>query len=309
MPPGGGPPVMHRHEPGDVLLRGRRRVHLLTGDPDGPVRRLTPTGDVVPLAGGTPHTIRNESEADAVAFVVHAPGEPMENSPAPWLRSRSTVRPPSRRSWPWPPAAASNCSARFRPGIPVSIAAVDRHRGDPPTVIRAEVARGRALARRVNVPGPDADRCGKPFDPARDVGKCGLEGLVRIHPGGVRDRPMPPGPVGAELLVRGIANRDDQVIRVQNIFDVNGFRPPEPQTVAPAGAQGAGMDPCRGVRAGGRGRYDADRIPPRRRQLRPRRVPGTDKNHPGSPAHRHVPAVRPRRAALRTIGSSRRSCT
>ncbi|HEY5114616.1 MAG TPA: hypothetical protein VIJ00_03725 [Nakamurella sp.] len=35
-------------------------------------------GDVVPLAEGTPHTIRNESDADAVAFVVHAPGPPME---------------------------------------------------------------------------------------------------------------------------------------------------------------------------------------------------------------------------------------
>ncbi|MFI5896794.1 hypothetical protein ACIA5D_42510 [Actinoplanes sp. NPDC051513] len=32
-----------------------------------------------PLAGGTPHTIRNESAADAVAFVVHAPGAPMES--------------------------------------------------------------------------------------------------------------------------------------------------------------------------------------------------------------------------------------
>jgi hypothetical protein len=35
-------------------------------------------GQVVPLAGGTPHTIRNESGRDAVAFVVHAPGAPME---------------------------------------------------------------------------------------------------------------------------------------------------------------------------------------------------------------------------------------
>ena len=32
----------------------------------------------MPLAGGTPHTVRNESDADAVAFVVHAPGGPME---------------------------------------------------------------------------------------------------------------------------------------------------------------------------------------------------------------------------------------
>jgi uncharacterized RmlC-like cupin family protein len=43
------------------------------------VRRITAVaGDVVPLAGGVPHTIRNESDADAVAFVVHAPGAPME---------------------------------------------------------------------------------------------------------------------------------------------------------------------------------------------------------------------------------------
>ena len=32
----------------------------------------------MPLIGGTPHTVRNESDADAVAFVVHAPGVPME---------------------------------------------------------------------------------------------------------------------------------------------------------------------------------------------------------------------------------------
>ena len=43
-------------------------------------------GDVVPLAGGTPHTVRNESTADAVAFVVHAPRAPMENF------SRAAVR-------------------------------------------------------------------------------------------------------------------------------------------------------------------------------------------------------------------------
>jgi hypothetical protein len=43
------------------------------------VRRLTAAaGDVMPLAGGVPHTIRNESAGDAVAFVVHAPGAPME---------------------------------------------------------------------------------------------------------------------------------------------------------------------------------------------------------------------------------------
>lgn len=81
MPPGGGPPVMHRHDPGEVyhVLRGEFTFYV--GDPGaGGVRRFTATaGDVVPLAGDTPHSIRNESTQDAVAFVVHAPGPPMEN--------------------------------------------------------------------------------------------------------------------------------------------------------------------------------------------------------------------------------------
>jgi mannose-6-phosphate isomerase-like protein (cupin superfamily) len=79
MPPGGGPPVMHRHDPGEVyhVLRGEFAFYV--GQPDGAVRRVTAAaGDVMPLAGGTPHTIRNESDADAVAFVVHAPGRVME---------------------------------------------------------------------------------------------------------------------------------------------------------------------------------------------------------------------------------------
>lgn len=79
MPPGGGPPVMHRHEPGEIyhVLAGEFTFYL--GDPAGPVRRVTAgVGDVVPLAGGTPHTIRNESTADAVAFMVHSPAAVME---------------------------------------------------------------------------------------------------------------------------------------------------------------------------------------------------------------------------------------
>jgi len=46
---------------------------------DGHVQRRTAkTGETVPLTGGTTHTVRNESTSDAVAFVVHAPGAPME---------------------------------------------------------------------------------------------------------------------------------------------------------------------------------------------------------------------------------------
>ena len=80
MRPGGGPPVMHRHEPGEVYHVTAGEFTFYVGDgPDAAVRRRTArAGDVVPLAGGVPHTIRNESAADAVAFVVHAPGAPME---------------------------------------------------------------------------------------------------------------------------------------------------------------------------------------------------------------------------------------
>jgi mannose-6-phosphate isomerase-like protein (cupin superfamily) len=78
MAPGGGPPLMHRHDPGEIYHVVEGEFTFYVADAAG-VRRVTATaGDVVPLAGGTPHTIRNESTADAVAFVVHAPGAPME---------------------------------------------------------------------------------------------------------------------------------------------------------------------------------------------------------------------------------------
>ena len=71
---------MHRHEPGEVYYVIEGEFTFYTGLEAGSVRRQTArAGGVVPLAGRTPHTVRNESAADAVAFVVHAPGAPMEN--------------------------------------------------------------------------------------------------------------------------------------------------------------------------------------------------------------------------------------
>lgn len=84
MPPGGGPPVMHRHEPAEVYFvqRGEFTVYIGELGPDGgwtAVQRVTAgPGDVVPLAGGVPHTFRNESDVEAVAFCVHAPGTAFE---------------------------------------------------------------------------------------------------------------------------------------------------------------------------------------------------------------------------------------
>src|SRR5690349_17705528 len=79
MPPGGGPPLMHRHAPAEVYCVLEGRFTFYEQPADEAVRRITAgAGDVVALAGGTPHTIRNESDADAVALVVHAPGAVME---------------------------------------------------------------------------------------------------------------------------------------------------------------------------------------------------------------------------------------
>src|SRR5512139_2091878 len=74
MPPGGGPPVMHRHDPGELYYILEGEFAFYTREDKAPVRRtIAHAGQVVPLAGGTAHTIRNESDMDAVAFVVHAP--------------------------------------------------------------------------------------------------------------------------------------------------------------------------------------------------------------------------------------------
>jgi mannose-6-phosphate isomerase-like protein (cupin superfamily) len=79
MPPNGGPPVMHRHDPSEVYYVLEGEFTFYVQDEEGQVHRRTATaGETVPLAGGTRHTIRNESAADALAFVVHAPGAPME---------------------------------------------------------------------------------------------------------------------------------------------------------------------------------------------------------------------------------------
>ena len=91
MGPGGGPPLMHRHAASEVyhVLEGEFAFYI--ADVAGTVPRTTgAAGAVVPIPGGRPHTIRNESAADAVAFVVYAPGRRWSAScapPPPWLRA------------------------------------------------------------------------------------------------------------------------------------------------------------------------------------------------------------------------------
>jgi mannose-6-phosphate isomerase-like protein (cupin superfamily) len=69
MPPGGGPPVMHRHDPGELYYVIEGEFAFYTGGFGTPVQRITAgPGQVVPLAGGTPHTVRNETEEDRTRY-------------------------------------------------------------------------------------------------------------------------------------------------------------------------------------------------------------------------------------------------
>lgn len=78
IPPGGGPPAMHRHPP-EELYRGETGELTIFVEEDGDIRRipLTP-GVVVHIPGGRPHTVRNESDAEGRAFVVFTPGADIE---------------------------------------------------------------------------------------------------------------------------------------------------------------------------------------------------------------------------------------
>jgi oxalate decarboxylase/phosphoglucose isomerase-like protein (cupin superfamily) len=79
MPPGGGPPALHRHDPAELYRVERGEFALYIADADGSVSRYTAgPGDVVAIPGGREHTVRNESAAEGVAFVVFSPGGDFE---------------------------------------------------------------------------------------------------------------------------------------------------------------------------------------------------------------------------------------
>jgi quercetin dioxygenase-like cupin family protein len=74
IPPGGGPPVLHRHDPFELyrVEDGELTFHL------GGDRLRAAAGSVVAIPGGQEHTVRNESDREARAFVVFSPGAEME---------------------------------------------------------------------------------------------------------------------------------------------------------------------------------------------------------------------------------------
>jgi mannose-6-phosphate isomerase-like protein (cupin superfamily) len=79
MPPGGGPPMLHCHDPFELYrVRSGELTFYVEGADGAVTRTVAGAGAVVPIAGGREHTIRNESDGPAEAIVAFSPGQPME---------------------------------------------------------------------------------------------------------------------------------------------------------------------------------------------------------------------------------------
>jgi len=79
MPPGGGPPMLHRHEAFELYrVRSGELTFYIEGRDGGVTRSVAGPGAVVPIAGGLEHTVRNESGAPAEALVMFSPSAAME---------------------------------------------------------------------------------------------------------------------------------------------------------------------------------------------------------------------------------------
>jgi oxalate decarboxylase/phosphoglucose isomerase-like protein (cupin superfamily) len=79
MAPGGGPPLLHRHNAVEIYRVERGELTIYMEDDVGEVARvIADAGSVVAIPSGREHTIRNESHGDALAYVVFAPGSEIE---------------------------------------------------------------------------------------------------------------------------------------------------------------------------------------------------------------------------------------
>lgn len=79
IPAGGGPPMLHRHDAFELYRVELGELVFYLEDEDGCLQRaVAQTGSVVAIPGGREHTVRNESDVQAKAFVVLSPGAGME---------------------------------------------------------------------------------------------------------------------------------------------------------------------------------------------------------------------------------------
>ena len=111
IPAGGGPPALHRHEAEEVYRLETGELAIYLADDSGAVQRLVAgPGSVNHIPGGRPHTIRNESDADATAYVVFSPGREMES----FLRAADALAADG------PPAAEAVLAVAARNGIEIT---------------------------------------------------------------------------------------------------------------------------------------------------------------------------------------------
>lgn len=77
--PGGGPPLLHRHDAFELFRVESGELTLYLEEDDGETRRrVARAGAAVAIPGGREHTVRNESTVPARAFAVLSPGADME---------------------------------------------------------------------------------------------------------------------------------------------------------------------------------------------------------------------------------------
>jgi mannose-6-phosphate isomerase-like protein (cupin superfamily) len=74
LPAGGGPPALHRHAAAEIYRVERGELAIYLEDD----RIAAGPGAVVSIPGGRAHTVRNETDAEAHAYVVFAPGTEIE---------------------------------------------------------------------------------------------------------------------------------------------------------------------------------------------------------------------------------------
>jgi mannose-6-phosphate isomerase-like protein (cupin superfamily) len=74
IPAGGGPPAMHRHPSEELYRVESGELTIFIED-----RRIVAgPGSVTHIPGGAAHNVRNESDAEARAYVVFSPGTEFE---------------------------------------------------------------------------------------------------------------------------------------------------------------------------------------------------------------------------------------
>jgi quercetin dioxygenase-like cupin family protein len=79
IPPGGGPPMLHRHDPFELYrVRSGELTFYVDGGGGAFERTVAGPGAVVPIAPRLEHTVRNESGDSAEATAILSPGESIE---------------------------------------------------------------------------------------------------------------------------------------------------------------------------------------------------------------------------------------